>query len=66
MNYRLAILTILLLLTLIQYTQADVASDMNNFFTDMGYAGNVTPPGVYEGIPMIIVIANPLIGPASN
>ena len=49
MNYRLAILTILLLLTLIQYTQADVASDMNNFFTDMGYAGNVTPPGVYEG-----------------
>ena len=28
---------------------ADVAGDMNDFFTDMGYASNVTPPGVYEG-----------------
>ena len=28
---------------------ADVGSDMNDFFTDMGYASNVTPPGVYEG-----------------
>lgn len=36
-------------LLLVQPSQADVGSDMNNFFNDMGYNANVTPPGVYEG-----------------
>ena len=36
-------------LLLIHPSQADVGSDMNNFFNDMGYNSNVTPPGVYEG-----------------
>ena len=38
-----------LLLLLVHPSRADVGSDMNTFFTDMGYAANVTPPGVYEG-----------------
>ncbi len=38
-----------LLLLLAHPSRADVGSDMNTFFTDMGYAANVTPPGIYEG-----------------
>jgi len=38
-----------LLLLLAHPARADVGSDMNTFFTDMGYAANVTPPGIYEG-----------------
>lgn len=49
MNKRLTVATALSLVLLTHSTQADVGSDMNNFFTDMGYASNVTPPGVYEG-----------------
>ena len=49
MNKKRSIITVLLLLLPAYHTHADVGSDMNNFFTDMGYASNVTPPGVYEG-----------------
>ena len=39
-----------LLTCLLSYSsQADVGSDMNNFFNGMGYNSNVTSPGVYEG-----------------
>lgn len=34
---------------LMQPTRADVGSDMNDFFNDMGYNASVTPPGIYEG-----------------
>jgi conjugative transfer pilus assembly protein TraH len=49
MNRRIPVATALTLTLLTHASQADVGSDMNNFFTDMGYASNVTPPGVYEG-----------------
>ena len=49
MNCRIAVATALSISLLMPASYADVGSDMNNFFTDMGYASNVTPPGVYEG-----------------
>jgi len=49
MNYRIVASTALSLALLMQPAYANVGSDMNNFFSDMGYASNVTPPGVYEG-----------------
>ena len=49
MNRHFSVATALLLMLQLPTTQADVGSDMNNFFSDMGYASNVTPPGVYEG-----------------
>ncbi len=42
--------SLLLLTCLLSFSsQADVGSDMDNFFNDMGYNSNVTSPGVYEG-----------------
>lgn len=32
-----------------QTSLGDVGSDVNDFFNDMGYGTNFTPPGVYEG-----------------
>ena len=49
MKRRIVATTALTLTLLTSPSYADVGSDMNNFFTDMGYASNVTPPGVYEG-----------------
>jgi len=49
MKRRIVATTVLTLTLLTSPSYADVGSDMNNFFTDMGYASNVTPPGVYEG-----------------
>ncbi|MCG7988453.1 MAG: conjugal transfer protein TraH [Candidatus Thiodiazotropha sp. LLP2] len=49
MKRRIVAATALTLTLLTSPSYADVGSDMNNFFTDMGYASNVTPPGVYEG-----------------
>lgn len=49
MNRRIAVAAALSISLLIPTSYADVGSDMNNFFSDMGYASNVTPPGVYEG-----------------
>ena len=49
MNCRIAVATALSISLLMPASYADVGSDMNNFFTDMGYASNVRPPGVYEG-----------------
>ncbi|MDH5179520.1 MAG: conjugal transfer protein TraH [Gammaproteobacteria bacterium] len=43
------LLILLLCFSLLPLAQADVGSDMNNFFNDMGFNSNVTPPGVYEG-----------------
>ena len=49
MNRRITLATALSISLLMPTSYADVGSDMNNFFSDMGYASNVTPPGVYEG-----------------
>ncbi len=49
MKKYLKLSTALSLLLISHSPHADVGSDMNDFFTDMGYGANVTPPGVYEG-----------------
>ena len=49
MNRHYFVAATLFLILLSSNIYADVGSDMNNFFTDMGYNSNVTPPGVYEG-----------------
>jgi len=49
MNKHFTLSAVLSLIMLAQNAYADVGSDMNEFFTDMGYGTNVTQPGIYEG-----------------
>ena len=47
---RLFILPILLIITLHGFNAwADVAGDLGNFFTGLGYDGNITKPAAYRG-----------------
>lgn len=46
---RTVLITSLALLIASPLSHGDVGTDVNDFFNDMGYGANFTPPGVYEG-----------------